>query len=113
MARRNEDILIAVEIHIQKHSRPRPLGCVQPAQLRNLRISPIAAIQLQHVPLQLSALKGGGVSFEGSLRELVLSKTTTVFSTEHVHHQKVVMPIAIDVGKINSHREGAGAAQTQ
>src|SRR5262245_30258049 len=109
----DEDIFVAIEIDIQEDRRPRPLRGLDPAQMRNLRIRPVAAIQLEHVPFEMCALKCARARLEEGVHELALGNTSTAIPAEHVHYQEIVIPVAIDIREINAHRKRARAAQNQ
>ena len=53
---RDEQVLVAIQIHIQEDRCPRPFARVESAELRDLRVSPVAAIEKQCVTGNLRTL---------------------------------------------------------
>src|SRR2546425_7544764 len=74
------------------------------------RISPI---QLENIAFHLSAFKRTRRSLQAPRSNWILSHAKTMLPAEHVHHQKVVMSVSVDIGKIDAHGEGAGTTQGQ
>src|SRR5713101_6260554 len=50
IARGDEQILIAIEVNVQEQRTPGPIAGVQAAELRDLGVSAVAAIQTERVP---------------------------------------------------------------
>ena len=105
VASRHDQVLVPVEIDIQKPAGPRPLARVHPGELGYLRVGVIAAVELQGVPRELR-LKPGVCDWQiqfpahgvGPLR---LAEFTP--HGEHVGHKKIVVSVPVDVGEIDGH----------
>src|SRR5437660_12517153 len=50
MSRRQQQVLIAIQVHIQENGAPGPVAERQTTELGDLRVGAIAAVQLERVP---------------------------------------------------------------
>ena len=56
MAVGNQDILIAIQINVEKHGRPRPLRGFDAAQVGDLCVGVVAAIDKRRIAINLRAI---------------------------------------------------------
>src|SRR5947207_6382222 len=113
VACRDQQIFISIQINVEKHRLPGPIGGGQTAEVGDLFVSAIATIVKQRIAEDLRAVidssgrRGAGV-LGGRLPFACMG-----ISTPHVHDDEVQAVIAIEVGEIYSHRTAARAAQSQ
>ncbi len=108
----DEQILISVQIHIQKGGHPRPVRSLQTGQLRNFGIGPVAAIEVEHVAHNLLP------DFKLPRRQDAptiehLRVTDGMVAAEHVGDKEIVQPVTVDICKINPHRGEARLSHRQ
>ena len=107
MTVRNQGIFKAIQVHVHEHDAPGPFTRLQSAELRNLGVSPITAIQEQRVALHLRAAVGLRHVLGILACHRALPHPARVVAAQHIEDEKVVGTVAIDVGKIDAHRKRA------
>ncbi len=106
----DEQILEAVEIHIQEHDGPCPVGGGDAGNGRDVRIGSVATVDLESVLAGLPSVPGLTAFSRGRIRGAALAQAKFMHPAEHVAHEDVVEAIAINVREIDAHRELAGRA---
>ena len=107
---REEQVLVSVEVHVEEDRGPRPVGRGDAGHEGGFGERSVGPAEEERVPVELRA----------RVRELQLGGRRTVadelrhalgmFAGEHVHHEEVVVPVAVDVGEIHAHRRAARVA---
>ena len=49
MAGRDQQIFVTIQVNVEKNRAPRPIGSVQPGQLADLGIAPVAPVEKEGV----------------------------------------------------------------
>ena len=113
MPRGDQQVLIAIEIHVEEHRRPRPFRRSDAGEIRDLGEGSIAAISVERVAHELRAvLDDSGRRAHRILRGLLPFAQARI-AAQHVRHEKVRAPIAIHIRKIHAHGTGRHVAQGQ
>ena len=105
---RDQDIFPAVQIHVQENAGPTPLRTCQAAEMSDLSIGAVNARMEQGITADLRLI--GDLADPPRLRVHIphLSHHPPMIPAEHVDHEKIVVPVPVDVGGINAHRKIAG-----
>ena len=103
MTRRNKQVLITIQVDVEKYRLPRPTRARKPREFRNLREGPIASTPVTAVPHHLRPI----------LREVDPDRQTrlgdglttphTRIRIHHVDHQEVEVPIAVEIREVHAH----------
>ena len=113
MSRGDEQILVAVQVHIQKDRRPRPIGGGDPRMPGHLAVGPVAPILEQRVPHELRPVVDQSHRRRlGHLRDL-LPFAQPMIPAQHVEHEPIHVAVPIVIGEIHAHRAGAHIAQSE
>ena len=112
MAGRDEEVLVAVQVHVQEQGVPRPVGGLDAGVGRDLREGAVAAVLEQRVPLPLRPIVDLPDQFgQGRVRgHLGLAAGP---APQHVRDEDVHVAVAVHVGKIDRHGGVAGGAERQ
>jgi len=104
MSGRQNQILISVQVRIQKRTAPGPLRGRQIRKPRHLRKTAIPTSDQQHVLHHLDPR--GRVTKSGDFRRnnLVLPLPPGIIAAEHIGQKQIHMPVRVDVG--DGHRHG-------
>ncbi len=90
----DQDVLVAVEIDIEKRDAPGPLRGFDSGELGDLGIGAVAAVQEEHVAGVFGAIERdrrmGEIHLEMDLAA-ALAMALLVFAAEHVGHQQVIV----------------------
>ena len=101
----DQKVLVAVQIHVEKPGRPRPLRGLHTGQLADLGVGSVASVEQQGVAHHLGA---AGIAIgHRSLATAGLHLAPAVIAAEHVEDEDVVVAIAVDVRDVDPHRESA------
>ena len=101
---RDQDVLPAVEVHVEEHRAPRPSARLHAGRHPHLGEGAVPTIHEQHVPLLLQ-LRLGVAGHLGQCRvrgDLRLQPMRVV--GEHVHHEEVGTSVAIHIPDVDAHR---------
>ena len=107
---RDEQVLVAVEIHVQELGVPRPVRGLNPGEGCDFREAAVAAVLEERIALPL----GPVVDPSDQLRQRRVRGDlglATRSPTQHVRDEDVDLTVAIHIGKINRHRGVAGVAE--
>ena len=112
VARRDQEVLVAVEIHVQEQGIPRPIRRLDPGVSRDLSERAVAAVLEQRVALPLRPVVDHADQFgeRGVGGHLGLAARPPA---QHVHEHDVHVAVAVDVGEIDRHGRVAGVAERQ
>ena len=113
MARRNQDVFVTVQIHIQKKRLPGQIRCRHTGEICNFGKGPIAPIMEQCVAHDLrTIIYLSHIRRAGRLgKHLALAQPQV--AAEHIHHHQVQVSRAGKVREIHSHRTGARLSKRQ
>ena len=109
----HQNILVAIQIDIEKYRPPRPLGRLDIRVIGQLRKRVVAAVHLQRVPGDLRATVQQRVRFVLGHHLGDLNMLHLMVATQHIHHKKISIPVTIVIRKVNAHRESGGVTNRQ
>ena len=97
-------VIEAVEVDVEKDAAPRPLGSSHAGEVRHLGVGAVAACDVKAVSpaLRLVGEIAGGATRAGN--RALLREASLVTAAEHLDDEKVIVSVAVDVGKVNAHR---------
>jgi len=105
----HQQILVAIEVHIQEGGAPGPVGRRHARVVRDLGIGAIPSVEKQDVAPDSRSL---GVGLQGVLhrreRRVQLCHAEGMNGAEHVRDEEVLATVTVEV---RGHREEAGATQ--
>jgi hypothetical protein len=110
MAGSGEEILIAIEVHIEKGDTPGPAGGVEAGEVGDFGEGGIASIKVESVARQLRLVVGGLVIAGDGHGTHALDHPKGVVRIAHIGDEEIVVAVAVDVGEVHGHGEGGGAA---
>ena len=108
--RGDEQVFVAVEIHVEELGAPGPVGSLDPGVARELREGAVAAVPEKRVALPL----GSVIDLPDQLgqgrvrRDLGLAARA---AAQHIRDEDVHVPVPVDVGEIHCHRGVAGVTE--
>ena len=111
--RRDQQVLIAIEIHVEKHRRPRPVRRRDAREIRDLGEGSVAAISVERVAHELRAVLNNSRRRAHRILRRLLSFAQARIAAQHVHHDEVHEPVAIHIREIHAHGAGGHVAQGQ
>ena len=109
----DQQILVAVQIDIDENGSPRPVRGGHPGHERRLHERPIRPAEEQRVPVKLRTLLNPlAIQWVRTIPHQ-LRHPLPVLPRQHIDHEEIIVPIPIDIAKINAHRGPAGMTELQ
>ena len=104
MAVGDEQVVVSVQVDIEEHRLPRPVARLDPGVAADLGEGAVAAIPKQRVARHQQAV--GQAARHGGARIVWagLRQARGGVAAEHLHHEKVGVAVAVDVGEVRPHR---------
>ena len=99
----DEEIFVAIEVHVEERGPPRPVRCCHSGKIGNLCPRAVSTRQLECIAHPLAAVSGeadllgqrrvrGNLALSGGER-----------GAEHVRREKVDVPVAVHIRKVHRH----------
>ena len=110
MARRDQDVVPAVQVRVHDERAPCPVGGGEPEFPRRLGEGPVAAVQLHRIPVQLHSRVRDPGRLRGGLVTRRLDEALRRVPGEHVGREEVEVSVAVEISDVDGHRGEARRA---
>ena len=103
MAGRDQQVLIAVQVHVDKYRLPGPLRGFQAAEVGNFRITAVAPIEKKRVAHDLRPV----LDFSDRQKHRSLSRQLPFpepqVAAQHINHEEIQVAIEVNVREVHPH----------